>query len=115
MSCFGLYLFPPPSPVPHPQLYGAAPAACAGVPDIKVKVVPVTTGDVKEAEALTVDDAGRVAVAAAERPAGAPSGKRVPPGAAIGAAVAVVAGVAAVVVAAVVAAKKRAARRRVIK
>ena len=99
----------PPSPLP-PQLYGAKPAACAGVPEIKVKTIPVTVGDVDAPKELVVTPDGKIAAIGGTAPDGA-THHGLSKGAAAAVAIVVVVVVAAVVVVGVVVTKKKGARR----
>ena len=95
-------------PPPHPalsQLYGAAPAACEGVPTLKATLVPVETGDAATPNELAVADDGTVTVTGGAAPRST-AGKKMSPGAAAGVAAGVLAA-AAVAAAVGVAAKKR--------
>lgn len=92
-------------------LYRSNPAACAGVPEIKVKTVPVAVGDVDAPKELVVTPDGKI-VAVGGVPAGGEPHRGLSKGAAAGVAVVVLAGVvAAVVVGVAIAKKKRNARR----
>lgn len=93
-------------------LYGAKPAACEGVPEIKVKTVPVAVGDVAAPQELVVTADGKIAAIGGGAPGAASSRRGLSKGAAAAVAVVVLAGAAgAVALGVVVAAKKRAARR----
>ena len=101
---------PPPHPLHPTQLYGAKPAACAGVLEIKVKTVPVAVGDVDAPKELVVTPDGKIAAIGGTAP-GASAHHGLSKGAAAAVAIVMVAVVVAVVVGGVIVAKKKGSRR----